>query len=566
MTWQRLSRWLSPYLRPYWTPLGFAAVGAIGGAVLGLMPPLIARHLVDDVLVPRRLDALWPLVGLGFAISAASVALGAAAGWVHARATAQVLAAVRRDVLLHVLALPPATRAGLKPGDVVQRLLQDVAEAQRAVVDVGLGTLTALLTGLGALAWLVALEWRLAVVCVTVAPMLAFATARLRPWTLESARQIRTLGGETMALLGESLAGATQVQAHAMQGAVGERFMAQQGRFLDALMRERLRAGVARAVPATILGLVAVAILGWGGARVVAGELTTGALLAFSAYVWRFFGPLRGLAGLGLRLQGARASLERVEALQALVPVPAGGGAPPPAGPYDVAVEGLTVRYGDGPVVRLGESPAVRVDDGPALRDAGRPAALDGVTLRFAPGVATALVGPSGAGKSTLLLTLLGLVPGLGGVVRVNGVDLADLDIRAWRRTVAWVSPDAPLVHGTVRENLALWAPAATEAAMAEALALVGLAGVTLDAVVGERGGRLSGGQRQRLAIAGALVRDAELLLLDEATGALDPAAEAAIWQAIAERRRGRTTILVTHRPELAALADATVPLPVRCR
>lgn len=542
-TYRALAAWLGPYLRPHRTALALTGAAAITGAFLGLLPPLVARHLIDDVLIARDLAPLAPLLAAGVGISLAAALLSAAAGWVHTRTTATVLAEVRQDLLTRLLWLPPATRHAQRPGDLVARLVNDVAEAQRSLVDVGLGAVTALLTSVGALAWLFWLDWRLATVCVVAAPLLAFATARLRPWTLASARELRALGGDGMAFLHDALAGATHVQAHDLQDAMVDRYRGHNQRFLDAVMRERLRAGVARALPALVLGTVAAVVLGWGGARVVAGELTAGALVAFSAYVWRFFGPLRGLAGLGLRLQGAKAALERVDALRALAPVAERPGDPPPAGPWGLELEGVGHAY-----------------------DAGRPVLTD-VTAQIPAGRVTALVGPSGAGKSTLLLALLGLVPGHAGVVRVNGQDLAGLDGRAWRRRVAWVSPDAPPLHASVAENLALGAPAATPAAMWEALEVVGLAELVrtwpeaLATRVGERGLRLSGGQRQRLALAAALLRDPELLVLDEATGALDAPSEAAIWGAIAARRQGRTTILVTHRRELAARADHTITL-----
>ena len=542
-TWRALAAWLGPYLRPHRGAFALTAVAAVAGTFLGLVPPLVARHLIDDVLVARDLAPLGPLLAVGVGVSLAAAGLGALAGWVHTRATARVLAAVREDLLTRLLWLPPATRHAQRPGDLVARLVNDVAEAQRALVDVGLGAFTAAVTAIGALGWLLWLDGRLALVCLAAAPVLAVATARLRPWTLASARELRALGGDGMASLHDALAGATHVQAHDLQDAMVARYAAHNERFLDAVLRERLRAGVARAVPAVVLGTVAAVVLGWGATRVVEGALTAGALVAFTAYVWRFFGPLRGLAGLGLRVLGAPAAPARVAARRALAPVVERGGEPPPPGPWALRLAGVGFAYDP---------------DRPVLRD---------VTCEVPAVVATALVGPSGAGKSTLLLVLLGLVPGHAGTVQVNGIDLATLDGRAWRRRLAWVSPDAPPLHASVAENLALGSPEASEAAMWDALGVVGLDAVVrswpdgLATRVGERGLRLSGGQRQRLALAAALLRDPELLILDEATGALDPASEEAVWAAIAARRQGRTTLLVTHRQAMAGRADHVLVL-----
>ena len=180
-------------------------------------------------------------------------------------------------------------------------------------------------------------------------------------------------------------------------------------------------------------------------------------------------------------------------------------------------------------------------------------------------GQTVAFVGPSGSGKSTILNTVLGFVRPESGVVRVDGRDLAELDLRSLRRFVSIVPQETVLLAGSVRENVAYGAPDVTDvdvfAALAEANALDIVAGSPdgLDTVVGERGSRLSGGQRQRLAIARALIRDPRILVLDEATSALDAHSEARVTEALDRARRGRTTLIVAHRLSTVRGADLIV-------
>jgi ATP-binding cassette subfamily C protein CydD len=196
-----------------------------------------------------------------------------------------------------------------------------------------------------------------------------------------------------------------------------------------------------------------------------------------------------------------------------------------------------------------------------------RTVALREVSLTVAPGERVAIVGPSGAGKSTLLLLLLGFVAPTGGRVLVDGVDLATMDIEAWRRRLAWVPQRPHLFAASLADNIRLGAPDAPLAAVRAAASAAGLDEVVAglpdgwDTVLGERGHGLSSGQRQRLALARAFLRNAPVVLLDEPTARLDTASEAAVRDATRRLVAGRTTLLVAHRPALLPLADRVVRL-----
>ncbi|MDT5036419.1 MAG: ATP-binding cassette, subfamily bacterial CydCD [Micromonosporaceae bacterium] len=285
-----------------------------------------------------------------------------------------------------------------------------------------------------------------------------------------------------------------------------------------------------------LVATVSVALVAVGiGLRLVNGRLDLQTALLVLILAPEAYLPLRAM---GTQFHASAEGLAAAEQIFAVLdePVAAHGGATSvPSGPLHV--DGVTVRF-------PGRA-------GPALHD---------VSLTVAPGEVVALAGPSGCGKSTLLNVLLGFVAADSGRVSIGGVDLSTLDPEAWRRHVAWVSQRPYLFAGTVADNVRLGRPDAPDELVREAARLA-RAEDLLDTTVGDDGAGLSAGQRQRVAIARALLCDAPLILLDEPTANLDGANEAAVLDAITRFARGRTVILVAHRPALLAIADRVIRL-----
>jgi ATP-binding cassette subfamily B protein len=291
------------------------------------------------------------------------------------------------------------------------------------------------------------------------------------------------------------------------------------------------------------IGLILV--LGYGGHQVLDGHLTLGSLIAFNVYIGMLIWPLRMLGTIVAQAQRAVAASERVDEVLSTEPTIAEPAHPTPLPPGHGEVRFEGVRFGY-----------------------GRPQpVLDGLDLRVAPGEAVAVVGATGSGKTTVARLLPRFYDVEAGRVLVDGVDVREVGLRELRRSIGIVFEDTFLFGDTIAANIAFGQPDAPAAAIERAARLAGAHEFVADlpdgygTLVGERGYSLSGGQRQRIAIARAVLFEPRILILDDATSAVDPTKEHEIRGALAEVMADRTTIIIAHRPATIALADRVVLL-----
>ncbi|MEV4618040.1 thiol reductant ABC exporter subunit CydD [Asanoa sp. NPDC049573] len=516
-----------PATRRHLAVLGLAGVAT--AVVIVLQATALASVLT--AAAGGRLDrtALGLFVGLVAARAALAWAQGAVTAW----SAAAVKEALRVELLGSVTRRDPAWLAGQRGGSLA------------TLVGRGLDGLDAYFTGylpqlvlgvtipIAVLARLVFADWTSAVIVAVTLPLIPVFGA-LVGWQAQTAterqwRRLSRLGGHFLDMLSGlptlRAFGRAQVQVDVVRRMAD----AHRAATMKTLRIAFLSALVLELVATISVALVAVPV----GLRLLSGGITLQVALLVLLLTPEAYLPLRA-AGSKFH-----ASLEGLTALdEALSALPSGsaasGTAVPRPGP--LVLSGVTVAY----------------DRTTALRD---------VSLTIRPGERVAIVGPSGAGKSTLLALLLGFVRPTTGQVLVSGVDLADADLDAWRREVAWVPQRAHLFAGTVADNVRLGAPAdadldkaATAAALDEVVAALPEG---WDTMLGERGYGLSSGQRQRIALARAFLRDqASLVLLDEPTARLDAASEAAVVEATIGLLAGRTGVFVAHRPALLAVAD----------
>ncbi|MEU2258340.1 ABC transporter ATP-binding protein [Nocardia xishanensis] len=517
-----------------------ATAGAILAAVATAVLPVVVRHVVDTLTTTAA--SVLPWVALLFAVGIGRFGSSFARRVASSRLSLGVQHDLRGDVFAALLRLDGHARAGLSTGQVVSRAITDVTLIQMFLQLIPMVAGNVMLLG-AALALMAAMSPGLTVVAVLVVPALWLITR-------SSQRQLFPANWDAQARAADV---AMQVEA-AVAGVRVVKGFGQEWHELETLersardlFRSRLRvtritsrfAPAMQAVPAAGQALILVV----GGLLALHQSITLGTFLAFMTYLVSFVGPIRQFSMLLTVSQQGKASLDRVrEIIDTPASTAPGTAARPPVGEAPPRVEFHSVRFAfDDTVV------------------------LDGVDLTVASGETLALAGSAGSGKSTLVQLLPRLFTPDAGSVRFDGTDLRDLsDARA---LVAMVFEDTHLMADTVRANVAYGQPDAGDEKVWHALHLaaadefVAALPDGLDTRVGERGQRLSGGQRQRIALARALLTDAPILVLDDATSAIDARVEELIFARIAAEVRRRTTIVVAHRMSTLALADRVAVL-----
>lgn len=567
-------RW-SPLIRALVRPdAGVAALAvwlSFLDAVLALAAPWPLQVVVDYAVghrpLPPSLALLrgWHPAAIALAAASAGLLLllaGAVTGYLVTFLTAGVsermTARLRMTLAARIMRAEPPAVAAFPLGELTSRLGGDTVRVSSTIAAI-VETLipeAALLAGMAVIT--AALDWRLTVVAAAVIPMYA-VTARVRNRGLRGAqRDARSRSGDLAALTADLL---TRLPAvHVFDRAADEA-----RRYGDASTRAAAAevAAVdasARFAPVTdtLPGLALAAALVTGTVEVTSGRLTLGGFLVFLAYLSSLTGPVKSLARLSATVTRGTASRDRIAELlrlpvldTALCSAPAAGRTPGP----------VVARAG-----RPGRGPAVALDRVSYAHRPGRPV-LTQASLHVPGGTLLALTGPSGGGKSTLLSLLVRLAHPQSGTVTIDGRDIAGIPLAQLRELVTLVPQDAWLHTGTIEQNIRYGHPEATPAQVRTAAER---AGVTAFAAslpdgyqtpVGEHGHQLSGGQQRRVAVARALLRDAPVLLLDEPTTGLDPAAESRLVTELLDVTRGKTVILISHQPALIARAEHVVHL-----
>ncbi|CUU60648.1 ATP-binding cassette, subfamily B [Parafrankia irregularis] len=521
--------------------LALAWAAALLGSACQAVVPLIARHIVDDVIVART-SPLWPWLLLLLAAAAGAFGFAYVRRYRGGRVALGVQFDLRNAMHDHLQTLDQDNLSRLPTGQLVARANSDSALVQGllSLLPIMMGNVLMLIA---TLIIMIFLSPPLALISLAVVPTLFALSYRLRSRVFPATWDAQQREGGVAQIVDEDVNGVRVVKAFGQERRELDRIVDAAGDLYGSRMRAvRLRARyqpLLEAVPA----FAQVAILAVGGWMALNGHLTIGTFLAFSTYVGQFAAPARQLAGVLTVGQQARAGVERIFQLLRLTPTIADAPDAVDLGPLrgEIAFEGVEFAYrADVPILR-------------------------GFDLRIAAGERVAIIGASGSGKSTVAALLSRFHDPDAGRVTVDGHDLRSVRLRSLRSQVGVAFEESFLFSASVRENIAFGRPDASEAeveAAARAAAahdfIVGLPR-GYDTVVGERGLSLSGGQRQRIALARALLTDPRVLVLDDATSAVDAHTEERIHDALRELLPGRTTILIAHRVSTLHLADRIV-------
>ena len=543
----------------HWRPLGGAFLASVGYAAARLAEPWPLKVVFDNVLAGMPLETgVGPLDGvlagdrtrILVAATMALILLAAVRSvfYYHQRSLTahvgqKVAMTMRRRLFAHVQRLPQSFHAHSNTGDLLTRLMGDIAMLRELLVASLLALVTETVVVVGFVVVMFLLEWRLALVAVVAVPVIFGAitvySSRMRAVTEKQRRREGELAGR----LHEVLAGIHVVQLFAREDEEDERLRSLNRRsFRSGMKATRLEAKLNRVVELSVAGATAL-LLWFGATQVLAGRLTPGELIVFFVYVQGFYRPLRRISRVVQRASKASTCVARVTSvLDRPSDLPDGDReAPPLRG--DIRFERVSFAYPGGPEV------------------------LHDVDLAVPVGRTVAFVGPTGAGKSTLLALVPRLHDPTAGIVRVDGHDVRELTLRSLRDQVSVVPQDGMLFSGTIYENIAYGDLEASPEQVEEAARAARIHDVVAalpegyGTVVGERGVTLSGGERQRLAIARALVRDAPIVLLDEPTTHLDSTAQQLVVEALERLLEGRTVLVVAHRLETVRRADEVVTL-----
>jgi ATP-binding cassette subfamily B protein len=533
------------FIVPYWRRLVLVLLLSALSTALSLYLPLLSRDFFDHALIGRDLRTLIR-VGVLFAVfAAASFVVNVVSGLRYTRVSADILFDMRLQMYRHLQRLSPRFHARTRIGDVMSRINNDVGEIQRIAAETALAWVGNVLFLCGTTVMLAWLDMRLFLVTIATAPVGLWLLARYRRKLEAEITTLRQRSADIGSFLIETLQAVKLIVASNAQEREVARFRDRNASFIRSLMSMQRLTYLSGGLPGLILAGGTGLVFVYGGFRVIRGEITVGTFVAFTAYQMRFLPPLQALMGMYANLATVRVSLRRVsQILDEPVEVQEAADAIPLAiVTGDVAFENVTVSF-----------------------NRGEPA-LERLSFRVRAGEVLAIIGRSGSGKSTIADLLLRLLDPDAGVVRVDGHDLRTVRLDDLRRHVALVDQEPCMFHTTIAENIRYARPDATDADVAAAAHQAALDDFIarlpdeLATVVGERGMALSAGERQRIAVARAFLANPSILILDEPSAALDPESERQVAEGYEAVMRGRTTIVITHRLELAARADRVLEL-----
>jgi ATP-binding cassette, subfamily B, bacterial len=522
----------------------------VASSALGLATPFLVKALVDRAIPDQDVGLLLTLVAAMVGVAAVTAVLGVVQTWMSTTVGQRIMHRLRTDVFAHLQRQSIDFFTRTRGGEVQSRLTHDISGLQSVVTSTATSLAANVATVVGTLVAMVVLSWQLALLSLIVIPPAVLVTrsvARLRRDATQ--RRQRALAG-LHAQVEESLSvsGARLSKTLGAGEVLAERFRDSSSQLLGLEVAAQIAGRWRTATMSIVFAVIPALLYLVAGLPVTSEGITIGTLVAFTALQAGIFRPVMGLLNVGVQVTASMALFSRIfEYLDLPVRVPE----PAVSAPLDRAgvrgelrLEGVRFRHVDAEEDSLGP-----------------------VDLSVPAGAHVAIVGPTGAGKSTLAALLCRLHDPTEGRITLDGLDLRDISSPDRAAAVGVVSQETYLVHASVRDNLRLARPGATDEELERAARAAQVHHVIealpegYDTVVGARGHRFSGGEQQRLALARTLLRDPQVLVLDEATSALDTVTERAVQAALDDLGRGRTVVTIAHRLSTVRDADQIVVL-----
>ncbi|WP_329484914.1 ABC transporter ATP-binding protein/permease [Kribbella sp. NBC_01484] len=549
------------FARPHRRQLIWFLVLSIGAAVLAVATPVLAGRVVDAIVGGKAFSVVLKLAVLIAVIAIAEAGISMLTRWLSAGIGEGLILDLRTAVFDHIQRMPIAFFTRTRTGALVSRLNNDVIGAQRAFSDTLSGVVSNVVMLVLTLVVMLGVSWQITVLALILLPIFVVPArrigARLAGLQREAANYNATMSTQMTERF--SAPGATLVKLFGRPARESAEFAVRARRVRDIGVRTAMVQWIFVTALTLVSALALAVVYGLGGFYALRGQLDAGAVVSMALLLTRLYSPLTALASARLEVMTALVSFERVFEVLDLEPLikdkPDAGRVPD--GPVSVEFAGVRFAYPSADKVSLAS-----LEEVAKLDTRGGVEVLHDMSFRAEPGQMIALVGSSGAGKSTIAQLIPRLYDVDSGAVKLAGMDVRDVSAESLRDTLGMVTQDGHLFHDSIRENLLLARPEATEDDLWDAISRARLGELIrslpdqLDTVVGERGYRLSGGERQRLTIARLLLAQPRVVILDEATAALDSTNEAAVQAALTEALAGRTAVVIAHRLSTIRAAD----------
>lgn len=554
-------RRIAGFARPHRRLLVWFLLLSITTAVLAVATPVLAGRVVNAIVEGADTGLVIRLAVFIAVIAVAEAALGLVTRWLSASIGEGLILDLRTTVFDHVQRMPIAFFTRTRTGALVSRLNNDVIGAQRAFSDTLSGVVSNLVTLVLTLVVMIGTSWQITLLALVLLPVFVLPARRMGTRLARLERESATHNSAMTTQMTErfSAPGATLVKLFSRPAEESAEFAARARRVRDIGVRTAMSQSAFVTALVLVSALALAVVYGLGGFYALRGRLEPGAVVALALLLTRLYAPLTALASARVEVMSALVSFERVFEVLDLKPLITDkpDARRVPEGPVAVEFDRVGFGYPSADKVSLAS-----LEEVATLDTRGGVEVLHEVSFRAEPGQMVALVGSSGAGKSTIAQVAARLYDVDSGAVRLSGVDVRDLTAESIRGALGMVTQDGHLFHESVRANLLLARPEASEEELWEVLRRARLAELVaglpdgLDTVVGERGYRLSGGERQRLTIARILLARPRVVILDEATAHLDSTSEAAVQEALGEALTGRTSVVIAHRLSTVRAAD----------
>lgn len=586
----------------YWGQLLVIIGLALLAAVIGLIPPLVMKEIIDTAIPQGRVQLLSVMALLLILLPVVSGVLGVWQNHLNTKVTQGVIRDLGQSLFHNLQRQSMAFFTDARSGEIVQRITGDVQSVQSVVTSIVVSSITQIVIVFTTIGILFALDWKLAIISVLILPLFVLPVKKVSKLRKALRLETQKVRSDITSQLNENfgISGALLTRIFGREKQQELEFTTMNQKVMDLELRLNL-VGRWFGMATSTLGPLGTAIIYiYGGYSVINGDMTLGSIVAFTAYLGRLYMPVGTLLNLQVEVATALGVFQRIFEYQDMVPdvMDAEGARQLGQVAGRVTYKQVSFAYKSGEAVGSGrqgksvgqngtgwngklEDPREvrqegKLGDQGEVRQRGKPEdqgitaqkgkqvqyALRDVTFEAQPGEMVALVGPSGAGKSTLIGMIARLYDPTAGVVEVDGVNVRDVGLASLRAQIAYVTQESFLFHATIGDNLRFAREDATREEMEAACrqAYIHDFIVSLpegyDTMVGERGHRLSGGERQRIAIARAILKRPRILILDEATSHLDSESESYVQAALEELMQGRTTLVIAHRLSTVLAAD----------